>query len=71
MTDQVTSKSAAHILHNTQRMIYKHIKRDTNKVNAQDEDGNTALHLIVKYYLEANQRHPAPPFKLVSIHSPA
>ena len=55
------TKSAAYILHNTQRMIHQHIDRDTNKVNAQDEDGNTALHLIVKYYLEANQRYPHRP----------
>ena len=30
---------------------------DMNKVNAQDEDGNTALHLSVKYYLANRKKH--------------
>ena len=53
--------SANYIITGTDRMVDQHVVHDTNKINAQDEDGNTALHLAVKYYIEAKKRHPQHP----------
>ena len=46
---------AARILEKAAKAIETHLSFDVNKVNAQDEDGNTALHLAVKYFLASEK----------------
>ena len=37
------------------------VNKDVNKINAHDEDGNTALHLVVKYFLASEKINTLPP----------
>ena len=46
---------AARILEKAAKAIETHLSFDVNKVNAQDEDGNTALHLAVKYFFASEK----------------
>ena len=52
---------AARILEKAAKAIETHLSSDVNKVNAQDEDGNTALHLAVKYFLTSEKINTMPP----------
>ncbi len=55
------NKAARNILEKARKAIGTHLFIDHNKINAQDGDSNTALHLTVKYYLESTKRHPQHP----------
>lgn len=43
------------ILEETRREISTLLAVDISKINARDEDGNTALHLVVKYFLTSEK----------------
>ena len=55
------NKAARNMLKKARWAINKGDMVDINKINAQDEDGNTALHLTVSYYLISNKKHPHRP----------
>ena len=46
---------AIRILEKTKQAIAEHLSTDINKINAQDKDGNTALHLAIKYFLASEK----------------
>lgn len=54
---QENTETAVHLLVKASRTIGEGVSIDYNRVNAQDEDGNTAFHLAIKYYLEAKKKY--------------
>lgn len=46
---------AIRMLEKAEQAIGNHLSFDVNKINAQDKDGNTALHLAVKYFLTSEK----------------
>lgn len=52
---------AIRILEKAEQVIGKRLSFDINKINAQDKDGNTALHLVVKYFLTSEKINTSQP----------